>query len=260
MRGYFATMLLVSLVASSAPASIVFKYQGVEHAEAVQVLDIGQLAIGESRTFSFEIVNAGALPVTVAMFPSGIRTTVRWNMKASSLAPIDWVKTILPGQNEQVNVTFNASPDEALLLETVIFRADGKDAIVVVFDYLLRKDKDITIHVKTTGLNSGDGKDYSEFYWVCSGPAPTGYTVKSHSFQTRQVPANNDLRACGTHVECPAPHPADITDTDVCRKFRVQGAERSSRGPARSVEAAGDLYVTYTLIEKPDPEWIPPKD
>lgn len=125
--------------------------------------------------------------------------------------------------------------------------SDGKVLVLLASDHLIRIERRLLIAVSTRGYNSGFAEKWSDFYLVCAGPASAGYTYESHTFETRQVPANNDARNCSAQLRS---HMADHW------RQRRMSSLRHSRDrtclrwkTARSVEAAADLNVTYRLID-----------
>lgn len=212
-----------------------------------EVIDLGQLVEGDTRSFHLTVKNVTARDLTVGLYTWGSRVSATWR---GADAALPWVREIASGAAAELEITFVARNPLEADTQSVYIVSDGKVLVLLTFDHLIRTERRLQVAVSTRGYNSGFAEKWSDFYLVCAGPAPAGYTYESHTFETRQVPANNDARNCSAHVNCD-PTWQITGDNDVCRRFAIQGTERnvSAGKTARSVEAAADLNVTYRLIE-----------
>lgn len=221
-----------------------------------EVIDLGQLIEGDTRSFHVTVRNVGAHDLAVGLYTWGSRVSAAWQ-GADEVLP--WTRAIAAGAGAELEITFVARNPLEADTQSIYIVSDGKVLILLTFDHLIRTERRLEVAVSTRGYNSGFAAKWSNFYLVCAGPAPSGYTYESHTFETRQVPANNDARNCSAHVNCD-PTWQITGDNDVCRHFAIQGTERnvSAGKTARSVEAAADLNVTYRLIEH-EPVLVRPK-
>lgn len=239
-----ALLFLLPKVTPAAPP-LQLRLNGTSGSETVEVIDLGQLLKDTERRFSIEVTNTTDTPITTGMYTWGSRVEASW--KHSQEKP-KWARTLSPGETAALEVVFRATNPAEADTQTIYFASKGEVVLLVTFDHLIREEPRVTIRHETTGYNSGFGKDFSDFYTVCLGPAPFGYTFESHTFETEQVPANFDKRACGHFVDCD-PGWQILGDQDVCRRFKIQGREAKNAEAAKSVEAKGILTATYRLIE-----------
>jgi hypothetical protein len=81
---------------------------------------------------------------------------------------------------------------------------------------------------------SGSGKNFSEWYALCSEPLPAGARIASYDFSLRGD------RTCGSWAECRI---VKSTSSEVCFEFRLQGHDELPPPGQRASE--GVLSVTF---------------
>jgi len=92
-----------------------------------------------------------------------------------------------------------------------------------------------TEKVITSGQKlSGSGKQFSEWYTLCTPENPSGYVIEHADFHLVGD------RRCGAWAEC---EPVDQSGTKACFRFRMQGHDESAAGPQRISE--GVIEIKY---------------
>jgi hypothetical protein len=112
--------------------------------------------------------------------------------------------------------------------------------------------KDVSFALDIHYLKSGLGREFSAEYPLSLGPAPFGYTYKSHRAWITSLDPDHG-RDCGRWALCTT---RAASDDDVHVGLQIQGHGKSGlEADQRAFSVNGSLEATYTL-KRAKPVWI----
>jgi len=219
---------------------------GKEQSWVVNGLNLGAVPEGAAPEVVVTVRNISKQPLVVDMFATGSKLSAAWVSRTTrATTSTRYVnRVLLPAAgNTDLRITFRAVDTSVQDFQSVNLLQAGVVLSRLVVKYQIRPGS-VSVSAKTPPLVSGVKKDFNrDYYQLCSGPAPFGYTLIASSIVFKAEAGGGHPRSCAHHVECV---PASTSDQNVCYNFKIQGDED---GDVLHVPAS--LDVKYALKTAP---------
>lgn len=230
---YIASALSICTAAASPPIGRLSMQVGASKiaSQELQIVNLAQIPNDSKRQFAVILKNESSNPMDLSLFPFGEMLAATWSVVGMPYKMPRNFARLMPASTREVLVELDPARNVNDSLHSILIRSKDGRTWRIVLNYILRGPR---IVVGTAGANfdSGRGEAWSDYYRVCTGPAPYGYTLdRSRTTFTlsQAITDSRGIRNCKNGARLDASNPwtqcrtLQLDDENVCFDARVQG-------------------------------------